>query len=87
MSDTGGYAHDVRPTFKAKRPRRLNSPERRATAPVASEFQDHVAVAGELRWRATPGVVWLHYPAGELRDKRAASKLKSWAARLACRIS
>lgn len=44
---------------------------------VAKEMQLHMAVVNHLRHRVKPGVWWAHYPAGEIREPRAAAKLKA----------
>jgi hypothetical protein len=45
--------------------------------PAPKEFALHLAVADHLRAFAHPEWRWSHYPAGEKRDPRAASKLKA----------
>ena len=40
------------------------------------EAMIHRAVVDHLRWRAEPGVLWLHPPNGEHRDKITGTKLK-----------
>ncbi|MER8619201.1 VRR-NUC domain-containing protein [Mesorhizobium sp. M1409] len=42
----------------------------------ALEFKTHVAVADTLTLGCAPGWLWTHFPAGELRDKVTASRLK-----------
>ena len=37
----------------------------------------HIPLVSMLRWCLRPDVIWRHYPAGELRDKRTAAKLKA----------
>ena len=37
----------------------------------------HIPLVSTLRWCLRPDVIWRHYPAGELRDKRTAAKLKA----------
>ena len=37
----------------------------------------HIPLVAMLRWCLRPDVIWRHYPAGELRDKRTAAKLKA----------
>ena len=44
---------------------------------MPTEFSIHVAIAQFLRSALDhDAAVWAHYPAGEIRDKRTASKLK-----------
>ncbi len=42
----------------------------------AIEFRVHCMVADVLRISLTPGWYWMHYPAGELRKKATAGRLK-----------
>jgi hypothetical protein len=49
--------------------------------PDPSEVQIHIAIAERLRWQARDDVMWFHIPNGELRDKRAAAKLKAMGVR------
>jgi hypothetical protein len=42
----------------------------------ASEFAIHCGIAKVLRMLAAPGVIWTHFPAGEIRDARTGAKLK-----------
>lgn len=44
--------------------------------PIATENQDHVALAKHLDARLKKGVTWWHTPNGEKRDKATAAKLK-----------
>jgi len=46
-----------------------------------SELQIHIGIVQLLKFTAAPGVVYLHCPNGELRDKRAAAKLKAMGVR------
>jgi hypothetical protein len=50
---------------------------RKAKAPRPKEIALHMAVADVLRRFAKPDWRWSHFPAGELRDKRTAGKLKA----------
>ena len=52
--------------------RRWRKIERRA-----SELSFHIPLVSMLRWAMRPDVLWWHTPNGELRDKRAAAKLKA----------
>lgn len=54
--------------FKGKR-------QRGVRPPLPLEFQTHCAVADTLRVAASPGWLWTHFPAGELRDKATAARL------------
>jgi hypothetical protein len=50
----------------------------RAVQPRApSEFQIQVALIARLRLQCRPNILYFHCPNGELRDKRAAAKLKA----------
>jgi hypothetical protein len=49
---------------------------RKAAAPRPKEIALHMAVADVLRRFARPDWRWSHFPAGEHRDVRTASKLK-----------
>lgn len=59
----------------------LEAPRRRHRAAGMSELQVHLAVVGHLRMRANRGVLFLHYPAGEVREERTAAKLKAMGTR------
>lgn len=50
---------------------------RSARAPDPSELQIQISLISRLGWMALPGCVYFHVPNGELRDKRAAAKLKA----------
>ena len=50
--------------------RKLAEPQKEATSL-------HIPLVAMLRWCVRPDVIWRHYPAGELRDKRTAAKLKA----------
>ena len=50
--------------------RKLVEPQKEATSL-------HIPLVAMLRWCLRPDVIWRHYPAGELRDKRTAAKLKA----------
>jgi hypothetical protein len=50
---------------------------RKVRAPVLPEHQLQIALVQHLKYRARPGVIYFHVPNGELRDKRAAAKLKA----------
>ena len=50
---------------------------RKVQAPVPLEHQLQIALIQHLKYRARPGVIYFHVPNGELRDKRAAAKLKA----------
>lgn len=55
----------------------LKSRRQRGTRPPpAAEFATHCALADALRVGLAPGWLWTHFPAGELRDKSAAARLK-----------
>ncbi len=47
-----------------------------ARPPPAREIALHCMVADTLRLSQAPGWYWMHYPAGELRAKATAGKLK-----------
>jgi hypothetical protein len=55
--------------FKGKR-------QKGSLAPKASEFELHCAVADSLRIGGVDGWLWSHFPAGELRSKATAGRLK-----------
>ena len=44
--------------------------------PLALEFETHCALADTIAIGLTPGWIWTHFPAGELRDKATAGRLK-----------
>ena len=44
-----------------------------------SELQIHISLVARLRLQCQPGILYWHTPNGELRDKRAAAKLKAMA--------
>jgi hypothetical protein len=50
---------------------------RKVRAPAPLEHQLQIALIQHLQYRARPGVIYFHVPNGELRDKRAAAKLKA----------
>jgi hypothetical protein len=50
---------------------------RRARAPDPSELQIQISLIQRLGYMALPGCIYFHVPNGELRDKRAAAKLKA----------
>jgi hypothetical protein len=50
---------------------------RKVRAPDPSELQIHISLIARLGIMAMPGCVYFHVPNGELRDKRAAAKLKA----------
>jgi hypothetical protein len=50
---------------------------RRARAPDPSELQIQISLISRLGFMALPNCVYFHVPNGELRDKRAAAKLKA----------
>ena len=50
---------------------------RTVKAPAPSEVQVQAALVRHLQFRARPDLVYFHVPNGELRDKRAAAKLKA----------
>jgi|SRR5215475_10020537 len=52
--------------------RRWRKIEKRAT-----ELSFHIPLVAMLRWALRPDVLFWHTPNGELRDKRAAAKLKA----------
>jgi len=47
----------------------------RQTALLPTEYLTTCAVADALRWDATPGWLWSHFPAGELRSKATGARL------------
>jgi hypothetical protein len=55
--------------FKSKR-------QKGSRLPRASEFELHCAVADSLRVGGVDGWLWTHFPAGELRSKATAGRLK-----------
>ena len=46
-------------------------------APPPKELSLHIALADHLRAFARPDWRWSHFPAGEIRDRRHAAKLKA----------
>jgi hypothetical protein len=50
---------------------------RKVEAPQPSELQIQIALIERLGWMCLPDCVYFHVPNGELRDKRAAAKLKA----------
>ena len=50
---------------------------RKLAAPQKEATSLHIPLVAMLRWCLRPDVIWRHYPAGELRDKRTAAKLKA----------
>lgn len=50
---------------------------RKLAEPQREDTTLHIPLATMLRWCIRPDVLWRHYPAGELRDKRTAAKLKA----------
>ncbi|HEY2242603.1 MAG TPA: hypothetical protein VGH47_00080 [Xanthobacteraceae bacterium] len=50
---------------------------RQARAPDPSELQIQISLIQRLGYMALPNCVFFHVPNGELRDKRAAAKLKA----------
>ena len=62
------------PLFPARgKPKAYAEPK----VPAPKEFVLHRAVADHLRVYAKPDWRWTHFPAGELREKRTAAKLKA----------
>ena len=62
------------PLFPARgKPKAYAAPK----LPAPKEFVLHRAVADHLRVFARPDWRWTHFPAGELREKRTAAKLKA----------
>src|SRR5262245_52641747 len=45
--------------------------------PNRKEIELHIQLVSMLGWCLKPNVIYRHYPAGELRDKRSAGKLKA----------
>ncbi len=50
---------------------------RQVRAPDPKESQIQISLIAQLRFRCRPDVLFFHVPNGELRDKRAAAKLKA----------
>jgi hypothetical protein len=50
---------------------------RTVAPPDPSELQIHVSLVERLEYQCRDDVLWFHVPNGELRDKRAAAKLKA----------
>lgn len=48
----------------------------RSAVPPPLERSVHIAIADLLRWGASPGWLWAHYPSGELRTGGTGALLK-----------